>query len=184
TESEYDSAYKKLLELIREKQDHVFCGLVGLRYIFHVLLEKGDGDLALKMITRPDAPSYGSMIARGATTLCESLEQSTFSTSENHHFFGDIINLFISKFAGIQINPNLKNKNEFLIRPCFVPSLDFAEASYVTELGEVKTRWEKQNDEYIITVNIPDGICGNIVINDRAQPLPAGESIFRHLLKS
>ena len=36
-------------------------GFYGARYIFHVLSDFGDADLAFRMITRKDYPSYGDI---------------------------------------------------------------------------------------------------------------------------
>lgn len=176
TKDEYPAAYKELIARIAQKKDHVYCGMAGLRYIFHVLLENGDGDLAHKMISRPDAPSYGNMIERGATALCECLEDNLFNLSENHHFFGDILNLFISDYAGLRVNPNLDNINEVLIKPSFASVLDWAEASYTTKCGTVTTKWVKTEAGYSISVSIPEGVTGNIWLNDTLTALPVGTS--------
>ena len=176
TQEEYPAAYKELVARIAKKHDHVYCGMAGLRYIFHVLLDNGDGNLAHKMITRPDAPSYGNMIARGGTALFECLEDNRFNSSENHHFFGDILNLFISDYAGLRVNPNMNNINEILIKPSFASVLDWAEASYTTKCGTVTTKWEKAEDGYNVTVFVPDGVTGNICLNGALTALPVGTS--------
>jgi ABC-type dipeptide/oligopeptide/nickel transport system permease component len=43
--------------------------MIGLRHIFHVLFENGDGDIALKMMCQEEAPSYANMIKLGGTAL-------------------------------------------------------------------------------------------------------------------
>ena len=63
----------RLLEAIHAADDHITTGVLGARVIFRVLTERGDADLAIKLITRPDAPSYGVMIADGHTTLTEDI---------------------------------------------------------------------------------------------------------------
>ena len=176
TSEEYPAAYRELLNRIAQKHDHVYCGMAGLRYIFHVLLDNGDGDLAHKMIVRPDAPSYGSMIARGATALCECLEDNRFNQSENHHFFGDILNLFISDYAGLRVNPNMNDPNEVLIKPSFASVLSWAEASYTTRYGKATTKWERKDGEYVISVTIPEGVTGKIALQNKLTDLPVGTS--------
>lgn len=178
TQEEYPAAYKELIARIAKKHDHVYCGMVGLRFIFHVLLANGDGDLAHKMITRPDAPSYGNMIVRGATALCECLEDNRFNSSENHHFYGDILNLFISDYAGLRINPNMNNCNEVLIKPSFASVLDWAEASYNTKCGTVSTKWERTENGYIVSVTVPEGVTGNICLDGALTALPVGTSLW------
>ncbi len=57
---EESAAFDGLLKLIREADDHIDVGVLGGRVIFHVLTRFGYSDLAFKMITREDYPSYGN----------------------------------------------------------------------------------------------------------------------------
>ena len=178
TKDEYPIAYKRLLEFIHDKHDHVYCGLVGLRFIFHVLFENGDGDLACHMISRLDPPSYGNMIARGATALCESLEENCFNQSENHHFFGDILNLFISKIVGININPYLNLEKQVVIQPNFISSLDYAEGKMNTTRGTLAVKWRRVESGYCVDVSIPDDMVGKLLIGEQKKELPKGRSCW------
>lgn len=88
---EYNQAFEHLLKLISDKNDHFDTGVVGGRVIFRVLAENGYADLALKMIIRPDFPSFGNWIIKGATTLWEDFRRDgDVIHSRNHHFWGDI----------------------------------------------------------------------------------------------
>ena len=69
--AERKAAFEQLINLIEEKEYHLDVGVLGGRVLFHVLTDFGYSDLAFSMITRPDYPSYGNWIARGATTLWE-----------------------------------------------------------------------------------------------------------------
>ena len=117
-------AYDALIDMIDKKGGHLDCGMIGLRYVFHVLFEGGDADLALNMIAREDAPSYGNMIKLGGTALFESTIPNGLQESENHHFYGDIIHLFISKLAGIRVNPMLTDPKALLYRLPFQKRLN------------------------------------------------------------
>ncbi len=164
-DDEKDRAYTRLLDFIREKDYHLDCGMVGLRYIFHVLFDNGDGEIALKMITRPDGPSYGNMIALGGTALFEATEQNGVQESQNHHFYGDILNLFISKMTGLRINPNMNDINEVEIIPNLPESIDFAKASYDFKSGTLSVEVKKENGKLSVKVNAPDGVHGNVYAN-------------------
>lgn len=135
-DEEYPVAYQKLIQLIEAKDRHVDCGMIGLRCIFHVLFENGDGRLAYEMITREDEPSYGSMIKRGGTALFESLSANGVQESQNHHFFGDILNLFVTKLAGLVINPDMTDENQVFIKSHKIDEVEWVKASYETKKGE------------------------------------------------
>lgn len=175
-EDEYARAYKRLLDFVKEKNYHLDCGVIGLRCIFHVLFDNGDGEIALKMITREDAPSYGNMIALGGTALFEATKQNGVQNSQNHHFYGDIMNLFISKLAGLKINPNMDDVNRIEISPNLPNSIDFAKASYDTEHGTIMVEVSRQNGKLGVTADIPAGIRGEIVLGDKKQPLKVGKN--------
>ena len=152
---EYEAAYKRLVEIIRAKDYVLDCGMIGLRYIFHVLFAHGDGDIALKMICREDAPSYANMIKLGGTALFESLIPNGIQESQNHHFYGDIINVFISRMAGLMVNPDFDDIHRVVINPQIPESISYAQASYAFEEGEIRVKWEKKDGEVTISVEMP-----------------------------
>ena len=165
---EKPQAFAVLLEIIRESDDHIGFGMLGARVLFHVLSEFGESDLAYKMITRTDYPSYGYWVANGATSLWEDFEpMGKRPNSLNHHFFGDISNWFITKVAGLQVNPYGKNVREVHIKPAFVTALDYAKAHYETVAGRVETEWRRDGKDVLLKIAAPSAVKGKII-------LPAG----------
>ena len=179
SEKSIDKAYANLIKMIDDKGGHVDCGMIGLRHIFHVLFERGDADLALNMISRTDAPSYGNMIALGGTSLFESLIPNGLNESENHHFYGDIINLFITKLAGIRINPDLTDTKYALISPTVPNSVDHALAYYDFPEGRLSVCWEKTTaDRLIFKATVPDGVRAKFEHKGDSICLESGENVF------
>ena len=175
---EYKKAYAKLIEIIRRDDYTICCGMYGLRYIFHILFENGDGNIALEMITKKKAPSYLNMIELDGTALFESLIPNGVNESRNHHFYGDIIHLFISKIAGLNINPNMNDIHEVLIKPMIPDSIDSTSASYKFEKGEVSVSWSKVDEQIKITVDLPESAHGKIQLTDGLAKLSTGKNIF------
>lgn len=157
TPAEAEAAFERLLEMVHEQDDHIDVGVLGGRVLFHVLSKYGYSDLAFKLITRPDYPSYGNWIERGATTLWENFLPESVS-SANHHFWGDISAWFIKRLAGICFNPHGNDISRVDIRPSFVTKLDFAEGHYESSMGRISSRWERSGDEIILTLEIPESI--------------------------
>ena len=177
TEEEEPRAYRALIDMIEQKDGHVDCGMIGLRHVFHVLFENGDADLALSMITRPDAPSYGSMIRLGGTALFESLIPNGLNESENHHFYGDIIHLFIAKLVGIRVNPTLTDPKSVLVAPIIPTSIEHASAVYDFSEGRLSVEWRKlKNDKIALCVSVPDGVSLKVSYRDFERDMPSGES--------
>ena len=178
TEDEKPVAYSRLIDIIREKGERLYCGMIGLRYVFDVLVDGGDVDLALRMIRRPDEPSYGAMIERGATSLCESLAENGLNESENHHFLGDFIRVFNSRIAGLRINPYNRDKNEVVFSPVIPSSLDFAEGKYKFTSGEATYGWRREGEKIRAYVTLPEGVTGSFVTDKESVALVKGYNEF------
>ncbi|MCI8542938.1 MAG: family 78 glycoside hydrolase catalytic domain [Lachnospiraceae bacterium] len=163
--SERRAAFSRLLEIIRQNGGYMNGGALGLRVLFHVLTDCGEADLAYEMITRPDYPSYGNWIARGATSLWEDfLVPEADIHSRNHHFFGDISGWFLQAVAGIVPNPYLEDPDSILVSPHFIRKLRHAGGAFRTPSGKIALRWERdgqnQKKNEIISMNIR--ISGNL----------------------
>lgn len=177
-DDEYHKAYMRLIDFIKEKDYHLDCGMLGLRHIFHVLFDNGDGEIALKMITREDAPSYGNMIKLGGTALFEAMEQNGVQESQNHHFYGDILNLFIAKLAGLRINPDMNDIHKVVISPNLPDGIDYAKASYDYGDDTISVEVRKTNGKLTVIANIPEFVHGEIVINGITAKLNKGMNEF------
>lgn len=147
-------AFGILLDMIHKNGDFIDFGILGARIMFHLLSDYGEYDLAYKMITRKEWPSYGHFIEQGLTSLPESFfPDFSECDSLNHHFFGDIANWFISKVAGIRYNTDGKSFDKVIIEPCFISSLTSASASLVTTCGKISVSWEKRDEKTYIKVD-------------------------------
>ena len=177
-EAEKERAYARLIDLIHSKDDHLYVGMIGLRFIFDVLIDGGDVDLALKLIIREDEPSYGSMIRRGATALCESIMENGLNESENHHFLGDIIRIFESRLAGLKVNPYMRDKDEVIFSPSVPDLLDHAEASYSFKSGICHFGWRRNAEGILLHIDVPDGVKGRIEYGTLSSELSTGYQEF------
>ena len=163
TDSEKAAASKVLVDLVEEAGGHLDCGMIGLRVVFHALSDCGRGDLAYRMITRPDFPSYGYFVEQGYTTMPESFfapERLDDPDSLDHHFFGDIVSWFIQRVVGIRVNPRKTNPNDFDITPDFLRVLSFAKAEYTAPCGRVRVRWKREDDVIRLSIEAPDEASG------------------------
>lgn len=147
-------AFEVLLSLIHENGDSFDCGYLGLRVIFHVLARFGETELAYKMITKKDYPSYGHLLELGETTLTEQFMPDGVSCgSHNHHFLGDIANWFMSELAGLKIIDSAHVR----IEPAFIGGIDRASAYYELPQGRVSVSWERADSEIVLRIDAPQG---------------------------
>ena len=150
TEEEEKSAFKVLLKYIEDADGHFNTGVLGGKAIFRVLADMGEVDLAYNMITRPDFPSYGNWIKRGANTLWEEFQPEGGTVSSlNHHFWGDVSAWFYTYLAGMRINPAGRDVANVDIKPMFPKKLDSVNAYYDTPVGRVSVSWERKDENNI-----------------------------------
>ena len=158
---EKPEAFERLLELINQADGHMDVGVLGARVIFHVLSDFGYADLALKMITRPDFPSYGYIVNQGFNTLWERFTREPVD-SVNHHFWGDITAWFVKALAGLDYNPDTTDLTRVDIKPHIVADINDASAYYDSNFGRIESSWIKDGDTVTLAVKVPDSISGVI----------------------
>ncbi len=164
-ENEKKAAVLKLVELIHNRGDFIKVGVLGGRVIFRVLADNGYGELAFHMITRPEYPSYGNWVARGATTLFECFDPPTGKIeSLNHHFWGDVSAWFYIYLGGMRYNPSGYDHNEINIKPIFIKQLGEVTCSFDCALGRVGTYWKRTGYKITLTVDVPEKAQGVICL--------------------
>ena len=161
-EDEKQKAFGVLLDTIREKGDHFDCGFLGITALFHVLSDFGESELAWKLITQKEYPSYGWLIERGETALPEHfMPDGAPDDSHNHHFFGDIAGWLVRAVAGLCV----ENAQTVTIRPAFLKKLKFAEAWYDLPAGRVGVRWERKQGSISLRYQCPENVNCKIEIH-------------------
>ena len=166
-EAEKPFAFKRLLEIIERADSHLDCGFLGVQYIFRVLADFGECDLAYTLMARRDYPSYGNFVERGLTALPEDFKRdSEKPNSLNHHFLGDISSFFYEYICGIRVNPYDRDAHEINIQPCFLSKLENAAAEYDSIDGKIKVEWLRQSKGIMLNIVVPKGIYGKIILPD------------------
>ena len=142
---EKEAAFKNMLTMIHAQNDGFEgVGMIGLRVMFHVLADFGESELAYKLITRREYPSYGCILDRGETTVPEQIvPEGVNCGSHNHHFLADYKHWYIRQVAGINVNPANNDANNVVIRPHFIKSLDYASAYHILPNGKVEVKWTR-----------------------------------------
>lgn len=184
--NEEAAAFDVLLSQIARAGDKIDVGVLGARVLFHVLSNHGHSDLALRMITTREFPSYGYWIhTMGATALFEDfMPLGGGITSHNHHFWGDVSNWFVRELAGLKINPRVCDVSEIEISPSLFDGLTHAEADHLLPTGRVTVAWRREGATTIVLrVELPAGAHGCIVLpqgwrfetGDMTVPAATGE---------
>lgn len=164
---EVQTAYETLLSEIKKQNDHFRVGVIGYKYLFDVLVKKGNQDLCFKLITQKSFPSYGYVIDCGATTLWESFDEYERINGKlmrkdgveripsfNHHFWGGVL-AWIYRYIGWF---NVKSDTIEIV-PMIFNDINRAEISYSRNGKSIFVKWEKVSGSIKLTVKNNEFNC-------------------------
>ncbi len=123
-------------------------GFIGVKYLLPVLTELGRADLAYRLITNDNYPSWGYTVRCGATTLWERWDSYTKEkgvnphgmNSFNHFAFGSCAEWFYGDVLGIKTNGN--ERLVIAPTPDWTGKIRRAQGAWSFRGGKVEVRWE------------------------------------------
>jgi alpha-L-rhamnosidase len=143
---------KTLLNQLADADYHLDTGILGAKYVMHLLTDHGFGEIAYRVASQTTFPSWGHWIQQGATTLWEMWNGDG---SHNHHMFSDISAWFYQALAGILPDPDDPGFHHIWLRPQVVSDLAYARAYHDGPYGRIRCAWEKMGDTLRIEVSVP-----------------------------
>ncbi|MFV0363155.1 MAG: family 78 glycoside hydrolase catalytic domain [Suipraeoptans sp.] len=159
-----------LIADIHSHNCHLSTGNLCTRYAMEILFQNGQQDLAFELLTKTDYPSWGYMIANGATTMWERWEkveeesQISRMASHSHPMTGAFGICFQKYLLGISPDENNPGFENVLIHPVIPTEMKSAQGKLITTKGTVISQWEKDNEILKLNVHIPQGCTGTIDI--------------------
>lgn len=172
----------RLASVVRRDGYHIATGLVGTSMIARALSSTGHADAAARLLFQTEAPSWLYPVTVGATTVWERWDglrpDGTLNpgamVSFNHVALGSVAAWLHEDVVGIRAAaPGYRRSR---IEPLLLPGLDHAEAAHVTPYGLLRVRWERQQDEVTLTVQIPSNTASDVVLPDgRSFEVLSGE---------
>ena len=173
-----DSLKHVIFDKIRQKivvdnKGHTSTGLIGSQWVMRTLSDYGNTDLAYKLTTNITYPSWGYMVANGATTIWELWNGNTADpgmNSQNHvMLLGDLLTWYYENLAGIRSDKTEVAFKKIIMKPNLPTGLDFVNASYNSMHGLIKSDWKKNADQFEWNITIPAN--SSAVINIPAKSL-------------
>ncbi|HTE09968.1 MAG TPA: family 78 glycoside hydrolase catalytic domain, partial [Chitinophagaceae bacterium] len=170
---------KSLADRVLADSTKLDVGLLGTKAILNALSENGYADMAYKLASSTDYPSWGYWIKNGATTLYENWPINAGSDiSMNHIMFGEISAWFYKAIGGIKPDPAQPGFKNILLEPHFVAGLDSFSASHIGPYGEIKSSWTRKDKNVLYAVSIPPNSTGTLRLNGKIQHLQPGVHHF------
>lgn len=157
-EEEVGSVFENLRQdILYQNNTHLTTGIIGTKYLMEVLSKFNADDLAYELAVQTSYPSWGYMIANGATTLWELWQNKTGPSmnSHNHPMFGSVGAWFYHALAGINQKEGSSGFKDILIRPRMVRDLRYAAGTIFTPMGKVTSAWTKTDKDISLEVSVP-----------------------------
>jgi alpha-L-rhamnosidase len=160
-ETEKPRVLSNLVAAVEKRNYHIDTGILGSKYLLNALLENGRADVAYRIASQKDLPSWGWWIEQGATTLWE---QWNGSESRNHIMFGDVVAWFYKALAGINPDAAVPGFKHFTIKPNVAGDLKWVRASYESARGLIASDWKIVNDKFELIVRIPANTSAKVYL--------------------
>jgi len=163
---------QQLTNQIAKDGYHITGGIVGTKYLFEVLEVLEMSDLAIQMLQQQNVPSYGWMLANGATALWETWTryQSVGSlASMNHIMLGAPGKNFYTALAGIK-SPATSGYDSIVIKPQIpynavkTGTVTSISAQVNTLWGLIESTWSFHTIALELNVTIPGNAVANVYV--------------------
>lgn len=149
-----EQVFKNLIADIRDRNNALTAGDVGYRYVLRALEENDASDVIYDMNCKYDVPGYGWQLAHGATSLTESWQAYGF-VSNNHCMLGHLMEWLFSGLGGIRQEKESVAFRNIVIKPEPVGDIRYANTSYESPYGLIRSDWKDDEDTFELRVEIP-----------------------------
>lgn len=134
---------------------HINAGVHGTKAVLNVLSECGNQEIAWKIATAKDFPSWGWWLTNGHTTLIENWRlDAQKDNSDNHIMFGDVAAWFYRYIGGIQVDPAKPAFQHIVLKPYFPKNMNEFSCHHDSPYGRISSSWvrSKRSVEYTVTI--------------------------------
>ncbi len=161
--------FANLVDNITNKTDyHTGTGMIGGQWLMRTLSDNGRPDIAYRLATQTTYPSWGYMLANGATTIWELWNGDhghPLMNSHNHVMqIGDLLTWLHEYVAGIAPDPAKPGFKHIIMNPCVVGDLTSARATHESPYGTITSDWKLDKGVFTWHIEIPVNTTATIYI--------------------
>ena len=154
---------------------HFDTGFLGTDILVEMLCKYGYIDTVLKLLEGEDLGTFLYMKRGGATTIWENWNHGA---SDDHPMFGACVRQVFSSMLGIQQAADISGYQTLRIAPQIPKNLPWADGALTLPCGEVSVRWEKQADQILFRISIPQDVPATFCFGGTELALTSGENEF------
>jgi len=163
-------AAKRLVDRIAANEYRLGTGFLGTPYLLEVLSDTGHSDLAYRLLLNTMYPSWGYMVAHGATTMWERWNGDKMladpgMNSFNHYAYGAVAEWIYRYAAGIDTVAEDAGFHTVYLHPNFDARLGSLDLSYESSYGAIRSAWTATGEEAAWKVTIPPNTSGRLSLS-------------------
>ncbi|WP_210508395.1 family 78 glycoside hydrolase catalytic domain [Naasia sp. SYSU D00057] len=176
----------RLAFLVRAAGYHMSTGFVGTPLIQDALVGAGHADVAGRLLTQTENPSWLYAVTMGATTIWERwdsmLEDGSINpgemTSFNHYAFGAVADWLHRSVGGLA--PAAPGYQRIEVRPVLLDEIDWASTSHETPYGLASVEWRREGTTFTLDVVVPPNTTATVHLPgvDEAREVGSGRHTF------
>jgi hypothetical protein len=117
------------------------------------------------MLERTDAPSYGYILAQGATSLTEGWDGGH---SQDHFMLGSAEEWFYRGLGGINVDLSRESAQRLVLHPVVEGNIAWARVHYQSALGEIESEWHRGPAQTVYNFTVPANAAATIQIDSTA----------------
>ena len=155
-------------DILVTHQGHLSVGLIGMQWLMQVLTDVGRPDVAWTIVTQTTRPSWGYMMAKGATTIWERWDCDTRDPGMNSEALliqaGNLDAWFYQTLAGINYDPLQPGFKNVVIRPRMVGDLTWVKAHHDSLYGRIVSNWQRDGNALTMEVTIPANTTATVFV--------------------
>ncbi|MBQ6824213.1 MAG: family 78 glycoside hydrolase catalytic domain [Clostridia bacterium] len=150
-------------------------GIFATDILTRVLLERGDAELAVRLLIQSGQQGFAHWRDNGATTFHEYWD-SNRSRSHNHPMFGAPVAYLFEHLLGIGQAEGSVGYRKLVIAPQLVSAIGQMKGSMTTPQGVVAVAYRKQEDGVRVEITLPKGTEAVLRLGGREIALQEGEN--------
>jgi alpha-L-rhamnosidase len=170
----------RLADLVRAAGYKIGTGFVGTPLITDALTLTGHLDVATRLLTQTENPSWLYPVTMGATTIWERwdsmLEDGSINpgemTSFNHYALGAVADWLHRSVAGLA--PAEPGYRILEIAPQVLPGFDYANAAHETPYGPASAGWIRDGDVVTVTAIVPANTAARVTLPGSSEVIEVG----------
>ena len=169
-----EKTYTNMVDHYR-KTGYYDTGIFATDILTRLLFERGDGELAVDLMTGDGPQGFEHWRKNGATTFHEYWD-SNQSRSHNHPMFGAVTAYLLEHILGIGQKAGTAGYGDLVIEPKALARFGYVNGSMQTPGGTVSADYRREGDRLVCRIRLPQNTTGVFRFNGRDYPLTAGEN--------